>query len=63
MLAFGVMVISTGVGAVAAIGLMVFTPMGESLTGVWWALGVMMVVRGLVFVLTYRRSAEIAVRS
>ncbi|MCH8971807.1 MAG: isoaspartyl peptidase/L-asparaginase [Acidobacteria bacterium] len=50
-------------GAVAAIGLMVLTPMGDSLPGVWWALGVMMMVRGLVFVLTYRRSAEIAVRS
>jgi MATE family, multidrug efflux pump len=63
LLAFGMMVISTGAGAVAAIGLIVLTPMGETLTGVWWALGVMMVVRGLVFVLTYRRSAEIAVRS
>ena len=63
LLAFGTMVISTGAGAVAGIGLMVFTPMGDSLTGVWWALGAMMVVRGLVFILTYRRSAEIAVRS
>ncbi|MEE8407687.1 MAG: MATE family efflux transporter [Acidimicrobiia bacterium] len=63
LLAFGTMVISTGAGAVAGIGLMVFTPMGDSLTGVWWALGAMMVVRGVVFVLTYRRSAEIAVRS
>jgi len=63
LLAFGMMVISTGTGAVAAIGLMVLTPMGDSLPGVWWALGVMMMVRGLVFVLTYRRSAEIAVRS
>lgn len=63
LLAFGTMVISTGAGAVVGIGLMVFTPMGDSLTGVWWALGAMMVVRGLVFILTYRRSAEIAVRS
>jgi MATE family multidrug resistance protein len=63
LLAFGTMVISTGAGAVAGIGLMVFTPMGDSLTGVWWALGAMMVVRGAVFILTYRRSAEIAVRS
>ncbi|MFV1962297.1 MAG: MATE family efflux transporter [Acidimicrobiia bacterium] len=63
LLAFGTMVISTGAGAVTAISLMVLTPIGESLTGVWWALGVMMIVRGLVFVLTYRRSADIAVRS
>lgn len=63
LLAFGTMVVSTGAGAAAAVGLMLLTPMGETLTGVWWALAVMMVVRGAVFALTYRRSAEIAVRS
>ena len=63
LLALGTMVVSTGAGSMAAIGLMVLTPMGESLTGIWWAIAVMMVVRGVVFVLGYRRSAEIAVRS
>lgn len=63
LLAFGTMVISTGLGAVAAIALMFFTPLGDSLTGLWWALGVMMVVRGVVFWATYGRSAETAVRS
>ena len=63
LLAFGTMVISTGTGAAAAISLLVATPMGETLSGIWWALGVMMVVRGLVFLLTYRRSAEVALKS
>lgn len=63
LLALGTMVVSTGVGAISAIGLMLATSLGGSLTGIWWAIGAMMVVRGLVFVAGYRRSAEIAVRS
>jgi putative MATE family efflux protein len=63
LLAFGAMIVSTGVGSIVASGLMIFTPMGDSLEGIWWALGVMMVFRGLVFMMSYRRSAEIAVRS
>lgn len=63
LLALGTMVVSTGSGAAAAIALMVWTPLGDSLSGIWWALGVMMVMRGLVFVFAYRRSAEIALKS
>jgi len=63
LLALGTMVVSTGAGAVAAIGLMLWTPLGESVVGIWWAIGAMMVIRGLVFVFTYRRSAEMALKS
>jgi len=63
LLALGTMVASTGTGAAAAVGLMLFTDMGDSLTGIWWAIAVMMVMRGAVFVAGYRRSVEIAVRS
>ncbi|MEA1902123.1 MAG: MATE family efflux transporter [Actinomycetota bacterium] len=63
LLGLGAMVVSTGLGAAAAVGLMMFTPMGETINGIWWALGVMMVIRGLVFLATYRRSVEIAVKS
>jgi MATE family multidrug resistance protein len=63
LLALGTMVVSTGIGAVAAVSLMTFTSMGDTLTGIWWAIGVMMVVRAVVFLAGYRRSAEIAVRS
>lgn len=63
MLALGAMVVSTGAGAVVAIALMLLTPLGESVTGIWWAIAVFLVVRGLVLVAGYRRSALTAVRS
>jgi len=63
LLALGTMVASTGAGAAAAVGLMLLTDIGDSLTGIWWAIAVMMVMRGVVFVAGYRRSVEIAVRS
>lgn len=62
-LALGTMVISTGLGAAVAIAMMTFTSFGDDLNGIWWALAVMMVVRGTVFAVGYRRSAEIAVSS
>jgi MATE family multidrug resistance protein len=62
-LSLGTMVVSTGVGALVAIYLMSSTGFGNTLTGVWWALAVMMLVRAVVFALGYRRSARIAVRS
>lgn len=62
-LALGTMVISTGLGAGVAIAMMTFTSFGDDLNGIWWALAVMMVVRGAVFAVGYRRSAEIAVSS
>jgi len=63
LLALRVMVVSTGLGALAAVLLMVATPVGDTVSGIWWAIAVMMVVRGLVFLAGYRRAAETAVRS
>lgn len=63
LIALGAMVVSTGFGAAVAVGLMVFTPLGDSINGVWWALGAMMLVRGAVFLMTYRRSVVTAVKS
>lgn len=63
LLAIGTMVISTGAGGLAAVMLMLFTPLGDSVQGIWWALGAMLLVRGAVLALGYRRSALTAVRS
>ena len=63
LFALGTIVVSTGAGTLAAVALIALTPLGETLNGIWWALAVMMVVRGVVFLVGYRRSAEIAVRS
>jgi hypothetical protein len=63
LLALGTMVLSTGAGAVAAVGLMLFTPLGDSVQGIWWALAVMLAVRALVLAAGYRKSALTAVRS
>jgi hypothetical protein len=37
--------------------------LGESVDGIWWAIAVMLVVRGVVFLAGYRRAAVTAVRS
>jgi MATE family multidrug resistance protein len=63
MLALGIMVVSTGLGSAIAVLLMVATPLGDTVNGIWWALAMMLVIRGLVFLVGYRRSAETAVRS
>jgi MATE family multidrug resistance protein len=63
LLALGAMVVSTGTGGLTAVLLMLLTPLGDSLQGIWWALGAMLVVRGAVLALGYRRSALTAVRS
>jgi putative MATE family efflux protein len=63
LLALGAMVASTGSGGLVAIGLMLFTPFGDSVDGIWWALAVMLAVRGLVLAARYRTSALTAVRS
>jgi Na+-driven multidrug efflux pump len=39
------------------------TPLGDSLDGIWWAIGAMLAVRGLVFVFGYRRAVRTALRS
>ena len=54
---------STASGSVVAVGLMLLTPLGDSLPGIWAALGAMMVARGLVFVFTYRSAVSVAVKS
>lgn len=63
LLAIGTMAFSTASGAVVAIALMQWTPMGDSLNGIWWSLGVFLALRGVVFLAGYRRSVETAVRS
>lgn len=63
LLALGAMVGSTGAGGVVAVGLMLFTPMGDSVDGIWWALVVMLAVRALVLAASYRRAALTAVKS
>ena len=63
LLALGTMVLSTGAGGAVAVGLMLFSPLGETITGIWWALAAMLLVRGLVLLGCYPRSARTAVRS
>lgn len=63
MLGLGMMAVSTGAGAVVAIGLMLWSPLGDSVSGIWWALAALLLVRGLVLGGGYRRSAVTAVRS
>lgn len=63
LLALGTIIVSTASGAFVAVGLMWLSPLGDSLDGIWWALSAMMVVRGLVFVFTYRRAVSTAVMS
>jgi Na+-driven multidrug efflux pump len=63
LLALGTMAVSTGAGAIVAIGLMLWTPFGDSVNGIWWAMALFLVVRGIVFAVGYRRAAVTAVRS
>jgi len=63
LIALGALVTSTGLGSLTAVTLIVWTPLGDSLAGIWWALTAMMVARSIVFVLAYRRSVVTAVRS
>ena len=64
LIALGAILASTASGAVLAIGLILLTPMGQSLEGIWWAIAAMLVARSLVFVFAYRRAVSVvAVRS
>jgi Na+-driven multidrug efflux pump len=63
LFSLGTMALSTGLGAVLGISLMLWSPLGSTLEGVWWALGVFLLGRGIVFLAGYRRSIEMAVRS
>jgi MATE family multidrug resistance protein len=59
LLALGSILASTVTGAVLAIGLILLTPMGHSLEGIWWAISAMLVARSLVFAFAYRRAASV----
>lgn len=63
LLALGTMVVSTGAGGLVAVALMLWTPLGNSVEGIWWALVAMLVVRGLVLLAGYRRAALSAVKA
>jgi MATE family multidrug resistance protein len=64
LLALGTILVSTATGALLAIGLITFTSLGESLIGIWWAIAAMLVARGVVFALSYRRAVSgVTVRS
>ena len=63
LLSLGTMAASSGIGAAVAVALMVWSPLGETLDGIWWAMAVFLVLRGLVLAAGYRRSARTAVRS
>jgi MATE family multidrug resistance protein len=64
LLALSSIVASTVTGAVLAIGLILLTPLGQSLDGIWWAIAAMLVARSVVFLFAYRRAVSlVAVRS
>lgn len=63
LLALGVLLASTASGSVVALVLMLATDLGDTLTGIWWALFAMVVVRILVFAVSYGRSVRGALRS
>ena len=63
LLSLGTMALSTATGAMVAIPLLLWSPLGDSLTGIWAAIGIFLLVRGLVFIAGYRRSTEMAVKS
>jgi Na+-driven multidrug efflux pump len=63
LLAFGTIILSTAIGAAVLVTLITATPLGETLDGIWWAIAAMLVARGLVFLLGYRRAVGVALRS
>jgi Na+-driven multidrug efflux pump len=63
LLALGTVIASTAAGAVTLVFLISVTSLGDSLDGIWWAIGAMLVARCLVFVFRYRRAVDSAVRS
>lgn len=63
ILALGVLVASTATGSALAVGLILLTPLGDSLSGIWWALAAMVLARLLVFAFAYRPSVGSAIKS
>jgi MATE family multidrug resistance protein len=58
LLALGVLVASTSTGSALGVGLMLFSPLGDSLSGIWWALAAMVVARLVVFAFSYTASVR-----
>lgn len=63
LLAFGVLVGSTASGSAVAVFLILFTGLGDTLVGIWWAIAAMLVARLAVFAFAYTRSVTGALRS
>jgi MATE family multidrug resistance protein len=63
LLALGVLVGSTASGAAVAVFLILFTQLGDTLVGIWWAIAAMLVARLAVFAFAYTRSVTGALRS
>ena len=63
LLSLRTVVTSAASGAAISVGLLLLTPLGETLEGIWWALGAMMVMRSLIFAVSYRRAVGAALRS
>ncbi len=63
LLALSTIVASTALGAAVLVVLVSLTPLGETLDGIWWAIAAMLIARGVVYLVAYRRSVESAVRS
>lgn len=63
MLAPGAMALSTAAGALVAFVLIGGSPLGQSLTGIWWAIGAFLLTRAVVLAARYAGSLETAVRS
>jgi MATE family multidrug resistance protein len=63
MLAFGTIILSTALGAVVLVALITLTSLGDTLVGIWWGIGAMLVARGVVFVFGYGRAVGVALRS
>lgn len=61
LLAFGTMAMSTAVGNLVTVALLWWSPLRHSLEGVWWAMTVFLVARGLVLAARYRPAATAAV--
>lgn len=63
LLAFGTIIASTAFGALVVVLLISLTPLGQTLDGIWWAIGAMLVARGVVLLFAYRRAVGTALRS
>lgn len=63
LLALGAMVRSTGAGTAVGLTLLLATPLGDTVVGIWWAAGAMVLARLVVLAMSYRPSALTAVRS